>query len=62
MRDSDAWRVIFSESDLLPGLIVDKYNDVLTVQVQTQAFDRDDLRRALRNGRSGGRRCIKSFN
>jgi 23S rRNA (cytosine1962-C5)-methyltransferase len=47
VRDSDAWRVIFSESDLLPGLVVDKYNDLLAVQVLTQAFDRDDLREAV---------------
>ena len=47
VRDSDAWRVIFSESDLLPGLIVDKYNDVLAMQVLTQAFDRDDLRQTV---------------
>ncbi len=47
VRDSDAWRVIFSESDLLPGLIVDRYNDVLTVQAVTQAFDREDLRQAV---------------
>ncbi len=39
-----AYRVIFSEADLLPGLIVDKYNDLLVMQVLTQAFDRADLR------------------
>jgi 23S rRNA (cytosine1962-C5)-methyltransferase len=44
-RDTDSYRVIFSEADLLPGLIVDKYNDVLAMQALTQAFDRDDLRR-----------------
>lgn len=44
---TDAYRVIFSEADLLPGLIVDKYNDVLSLQVLTQAFDRDDLRRLV---------------
>ena len=43
-RDTDAYRVIFSEGDLLPGLIVDKYNDVLSMQALTQAFDREDLR------------------
>ncbi len=43
-RDTDSYRVIFSEADLLPGLIVDKYNDVVAVQALTQAFDRDDLR------------------
>ena len=42
-RDTDSYRVIFSEADLLPGLIVDKYNDVLSMQALTQAFDRDDL-------------------
>jgi len=44
VRDSDSYRVVFSEGDLLPGLIVDKYNDVLTVQALTQAFDRADRR------------------
>jgi 23S rRNA (cytosine1962-C5)-methyltransferase len=42
--ESDSYRVIFSEADLLPGLIVDKYNDVISLQPLTQAFDRDDLR------------------
>ena len=44
VQESDSYRVIFSEADLLPGLIVDKYNDVLVMQVLTQAFDREDLR------------------
>ena len=42
-HDTDSYRVIFSEADLLPGLIVDKYNDVLSMQALTQAFARDDL-------------------
>jgi 23S rRNA (cytosine1962-C5)-methyltransferase len=46
-RDTDAYRVIFSEADLLPGLMLDKYNDVLTVQALTQAFDRDHVRKAV---------------
>jgi len=46
-RDSDSYRVIFSEADLLPGLILDKYNDVLSMQALTQAFDRQDLRQAV---------------
>ena len=45
--DADSYRVIFSEADLLPGLIVDKYNDVVTIQMVTQAFDRDDLRQIV---------------
>jgi 23S rRNA (cytosine1962-C5)-methyltransferase len=46
-RDTDSYRVIFSEADLLPGLIVDRYNDVLSMQILTQAFDREDLRQAV---------------
>ena len=45
--DTDSFRVIFSEADLLPGLIVDKYNDVLSMQALTQAFDRQDLRQVV---------------
>jgi len=45
--ESDSYRVIFSEADLLPGLIVDKYNDILSLQALTQAFDRDDLRQIV---------------
>jgi len=47
VRDADSYRVLFSESDLLPGLIVDRYNDVLSIQVLTQAFDRADLRQVV---------------
>ena len=46
-RDTDSYRVVFSEADLLPGLIVDKYNDVLTMQALTQAFDCDALRQTV---------------
>ena len=44
VRDSDACRLVFSEGDGLPGLIVDRYNDILSFQVLTQAMDRDDIR------------------
>lgn len=47
VRDTDSYRVIFSEADLLPGFIVDKFNDVLSMQAQTQAFDREDLRQVV---------------
>ena len=47
VRDSDSFRVIFSEADLLPGLIVDKYHDILVMQVLTQAFDREDIRHVI---------------
>jgi 23S rRNA (cytosine1962-C5)-methyltransferase len=47
VSDSDSYRVIFSEADLLPGLMVDRYNDVLVMQLLTQAFDREDMRRLI---------------
>ncbi len=46
-RDTDSYRVIFSEADLLPGLMLDKYNDVFSMQALTQAFDREDLRQLV---------------
>src|SRR6202790_4697264 len=45
--DTDAYRVIFSEADFLPGLIVDRYNDVLSVQILTQAMDAESLRSVI---------------
>ena len=44
VQDTNAYRVIFSEADLLPGLIVDRYNDLLSMQVVTQAMDAAPLR------------------
>jgi 23S rRNA (cytosine1962-C5)-methyltransferase len=47
VRDTNAYRVIFSEADFLPGLIVDRYNDVLSMQILTQAMDTETVRRTL---------------
>ena len=47
VRDSDACRLLFSEADRLPGLVVDRYNDVLSMQVLTQAMDREPVRSAV---------------
>ncbi|MDP9267853.1 MAG: class I SAM-dependent rRNA methyltransferase, partial [Acidobacteriota bacterium] len=47
VKESDAYRVLFSEADLVPGVIADRYNDVLTLQALTQAMDADDLRNAV---------------
>ncbi|MGH9503031.1 MAG: class I SAM-dependent rRNA methyltransferase [Terriglobales bacterium] len=44
VRDTDAYRVIFSEADFLPGLIVDRYNDLLSMQALTQAMDAGPVR------------------
>ena len=37
--DTNAYRLIFSEGDALPGLIVDKYDDYLSVQFLTAGTD-----------------------
>jgi 23S rRNA (cytosine1962-C5)-methyltransferase len=47
VADTDAFRVVFSEGDFLPGLIVDRYNDVLSVQILTQAMDAEPVRGAV---------------
>jgi len=47
IRDTDAYRVIFSEADFLPGLIVDRYNDILSMQILTQALDAEIVRQTL---------------
>jgi 23S rRNA (cytosine1962-C5)-methyltransferase len=39
-RDTNAYRLVYSEGDLLPSLIVDKYDDVLVMQTLSQGSDR----------------------
>jgi 23S rRNA (cytosine1962-C5)-methyltransferase len=47
VENTNAYRVIFSEGDFLPGLIVDRYNDILSMQVLTQAMDRGPIREVV---------------
>jgi 23S rRNA (cytosine1962-C5)-methyltransferase len=47
VSDSNAYRLVFSEGDLLPGLMLDRYNDVFALQVLTQAWDREDRKRLV---------------
>jgi len=47
IQNTNAYRVIFSEADFLPGLIVDRYNDILSMQILTQAMDSEDVRKLL---------------
>jgi 23S rRNA (cytosine1962-C5)-methyltransferase len=47
VRDTNAYRIIFSEADFLPGLIVDRYNDILSLQILTQAMDADVVRETV---------------
>lgn len=44
---SNAYRLVFSEADQLPGLIADCYNDIISVQILTQAMDRAEVRQAI---------------
>src|SRR6201996_3481491 len=47
VHESDAYRLVFSEADRLPGLIIDRYNDVYTFQILTQAWDQPELKEAI---------------
>ena len=47
VANTDAYRLVFSEADFLPGLIVDRYNDVISVQILTQAMDAAPVREAI---------------
>jgi len=40
VQNSDAHRLVFSEGDLLPGLIVDRYGTYLALQTLSQGMDR----------------------
>jgi 23S rRNA (cytosine1962-C5)-methyltransferase len=45
--NTNAYRIVFSEADFLPGLIIDRYNDVLSLQILTQAMDSAPVREAI---------------
>ncbi|NOY65152.1 MAG: rRNA large subunit methyltransferase I, partial [Nitrospirae bacterium] len=38
--DISSCRLVFGEADLLPGVIIDKYNDILVVQLLTAGAER----------------------
>ncbi len=41
VENSNAYRVVYSEADLLPGLIVDRYGSYVVVQMLDQGMDRE---------------------
>ena len=45
--DDDACRLIFSEADGLPGIVADRYHDLVILQLLTQGTAKDDVRDAL---------------
>jgi 23S rRNA (cytosine1962-C5)-methyltransferase len=44
---NNACRLIFSEADNLPGIIADRYNDLVILQLLTQGTAQHDVRRVL---------------
>jgi 23S rRNA (cytosine1962-C5)-methyltransferase len=44
---TNACRLIFSEADALPGIVADRYNGLVVVQLLTQGTAQDDVRRVL---------------
>jgi 23S rRNA (cytosine1962-C5)-methyltransferase len=42
--DSNSCRLVFSEADALPGMIVDKYGDLIILQLLTKALDNEAVR------------------
>ncbi len=44
---SNAQRLIFSEADELPGIVVDRYADLVVLQLLTQGTAQDDVRGSL---------------
>jgi 23S rRNA (cytosine1962-C5)-methyltransferase len=45
--DNDACRLVFSEADGLPGIVADRYNDLVILQLLTQGTAQDDVRQVL---------------
>jgi 23S rRNA (cytosine1962-C5)-methyltransferase len=45
--ENDAYRLIFSEADALPGIVADRYNDLVILQLLTQGTAQDDVRQVL---------------
>lgn len=48
-KERNAFRLVHGESDLLPGLIVEKYNDIITFQITSAGMDarKDEIVSAL---------------
>jgi 23S rRNA (cytosine1962-C5)-methyltransferase len=45
--ENNACRLIFSEADALPGIIADRYSDLVILQLLTQGTAQDDVREVL---------------
>jgi len=47
VSEGDACRLIFSEGDGLPGIVADRYNDLVILQLLTQGTAQEDVRSAV---------------
>ncbi len=45
--DTDSVRLLFAEADNLPGIVADRYRDLVIVQLLTQGTAQDDMRELL---------------
>src|SRR5437762_2121069 len=45
--ENNACRLVFSEADGLPGIVADRYHDLVIVQLLTQGTAQDDVRAVL---------------
>jgi 23S rRNA (cytosine1962-C5)-methyltransferase len=45
--ENDACRLIFSEADGLPGIVADRYNDLVILQLLTQGTAQEDVRQVV---------------
>jgi len=53
-KDDNAHRLVFSEADGLPGIIADRYNDLVLVQLLTQGTAQDDVRAVVADALRAG--------
>lgn len=44
---TNACRLLFAEADALPGIVADRYNEIVVLQLLTQGTAQDDVRRVL---------------
>jgi 23S rRNA (cytosine1962-C5)-methyltransferase len=47
VQPTNASRLFFSEADALPGIVADRYNGIVILQLLTQGTAQDDVRRVL---------------
>ena len=47
VAEGESCRLIFSEADALPGIVADRYNDLVILQLLTQGTAQEDVRQVL---------------